>query len=217
MNYEDILNDVLDFMSLSSDEATDRVGRSLNRHNRRISAKLGMASTRKVTMEQTVTIGDSSVTFLGVEKVLAVWIEIDDTKRVLEQHTEAQMTDAKLRDTSDEPTAWAPEHMGSTHVTIMLDKIPETAYTLFAVVIETLADMSGVDEPSFAASYHDALREFAIMDEYRKMEKLPEAKMSFSLAEDIVSELKLFLAKGRYTVTRQGNSPAPTQMTKTNG
>lgn len=216
MTFTEIVTDVMDRLGLSSSEAEARIGRAVNRHNRRISASLGLVTTRQTQTDADTTIGDAEVTFTGVEKLIGVWTLVGGSRKVLAEVTTTQLRDGRAP-TSGKPSRYAIRRTTANTVTIELDCLPDSVFEIYADAYASLATIADDMEPAFAESYHDCLSEAVIADEYRKMEKLREAAAADAKAEKLLSELRYFLATSSYLKIRQGDSPRSSSRTTASG
>ena len=72
MTFNEIVNEVLDRMNLTSNEATTRVGREVNSRYKRVASSIGLNTSRPVSVSQAVTLGNQYVTFSGITKIVSV-------------------------------------------------------------------------------------------------------------------------------------------------
>lgn len=207
MTFTEIRTAVLDYCSLSSTEATARVGRAVNRHYRRITSTLGLEAARFVTRSATTTNGQQYVTFSEIEKIDRVFDTTASDARLL---TEVSIDRQRTTQASQgQPETWALRNTDADSAVILLDTVPQTAYTLQADGWATLADLSGTDEPVFPESFHDILVWAVIAEELLKKEKDKLAQQYAAKAERLLGELRFHLADSPARDTQQGSYGSP--------
>ena len=111
-----------------------------------------------------------------------------------------------LAGNSESARDYAIYAMGATTVTIILDRLPSAAATLYAEGLIVAATLSGSGVPAFAEDFHDILVFGAVADELRKMEKVQLAKDAESDFEQRLSDLRMFIAKSAYLDMYQGKT-----------
>lgn len=203
MTFDEIVSEVCERLNLSSDESKSRIGREVNSRYRRITSSIGLQTSRAATISQQATIGDRNMTFSNIEKLFAV-IDKTDPKQdtVLEQISPDEMHITPLR--NEPPRHYAITNENENSVTIEMDCIPTTQFTLYADVLSTLTTLAGNQAPDFPESFHDILVFGAMSDEYRKMEKLAFYKECEKDYESRLSDLRMFIAKSAYADIYQG-------------
>lgn len=205
MTFNAIKQAIKDYCLLTADTADTRVGIAINRHYRRITSTLGLDATRFVTRSASTTNGVATVTFSEIERISRVIDATDsDAIRLL---TEVSIHDIRgSQPGTSNPMRWALQSTDADSVTIRLDTLPQTTYSLQADGWTTLSDLSGNDEPVFPESYHDILVWSVIAEELLKKEKLQLATVYMNKAEAVLSELRFHLADSPTRDTRQGGS-----------
>ncbi len=206
MTFTALVADIADRLNLRSDDALERIGRAVNRHNRRISASLGLNATRAIDTYESTTIDSADVVMTGVEKVYAVWTLNTGSRVNLEEITATQMRELPAP-TAGTPTKYAVVVTASNYVIIRLNALPESVYDIYAHAMSVLADISGSDSPAFAQSFHDALAEAVIADEYRKQEKNKDADHAELISTRLISDLRMLQAKSSGLLVRSGQMP----------
>lgn len=196
--------EVMDRLNLTSSEASDRIGRAINNRYRRVTSSIGMELTRRVTVSNTATIGNRTITFEGVEKLINVTDRSDTPYIILDEVTNDEMIKLPIR--SDPPRNYAIVRYYSNAVDIYLDSIPATAFTLYADAHNEVINLAGDDEPEFSESFHDVLIFGAMAEEYRRMEKIDYARDSEQDYERRLSDLRMWLAKSAYLDLYQGKT-----------
>ena len=209
MTFAELQTQVKDHLGLTSTEATTRIGKSINRHYRRITSSLGMDATRFVSRSGSTSIGSQNVTFTSIEKIDRIRdITTATAIRVLD---EVSVNTIRTRQpNTGEPLEWSAESYTTTSVKVMLDTQPTSAYTLEADGWTSLSDLTSGDSPAFAESFHDILSWFVISEELLKKEKTGLAKEYQQRAEQLLSDLRFHLADTHSRDTRQATSGSTT-------
>lgn len=208
MTFTDIRGAVCDYCNLTSPEALARVGKAINRHYRRVTSSLGLDAARFVTRSVSTTNGVRTVVFTEIEKI----DRLLDTTSATDIRLLQERSVHDLRSTQPgqgQPDHWAFQNSDADSVTVLLDTVPQTVYSLQADGWVTLADLSGTDEPVFPESYHDILVWFVISEELLKKEKDKLAGAYQAKAAALLSELRFFLADSHTHSTVQGAQHAP--------
>ena len=210
MTFDEIVQDVMDRLNLTSEDARNRIGIRVNDRYRRATTSIGMITSRRTMIPITIdpdvstTLPDYIVD--GMEKVLRITRTDDNSGgvSVLPCLTYDEITNVPVNDRS--PRAWAVKRMGSNNVTITFDTAPTEPFTL-KIEGYDLADVLADDaEPHFPASYHDLLVEGAMADELKKMEKPQFAVDSEQRYQERLSDLKMFIARNAYMDMYQGKT-----------
>lgn len=204
MTFTEIVTEIMDRQNLTSSDATTRVGKLVNHHYKRVTAALNIAPvTRKVTVTQAATVGNASITFSNIEKVIRAIDATTTPDTVLDEisYDELKQNDPAASDT---PTKWAVEAQGATSVTLRFDVAFLTTKTMTVEGWGIKATLSGSDVPAFPETFHDLLIERVMADELRKAEKPQLAKIAFDTAKDIMSDLRMHMALSAYKTVKQG-------------
>lgn len=160
-------------------------------------------------MSKAATIGNSQVVFTGIEKVNAI---IDKSSGSDVPLTEISLDSLHVAPSRTEPPKfYAIYSTGTSTVTIQVDCVPTTTFTLYADGIANLSTISGNQSPAFPESFHDILVFGALADEYRKMEKVPLARDAEGDFERRLSDLRMFIAKSAYIDIYQGTNNTNTK------
>ncbi len=179
MTIDDIETDICDRLGLTSPADKARVNRTINRKHREITSALGIRqSARRTTTTALATIGLGTVTFTSAEKVIAVYNRNVTPYTPLQEVTLDELRDEMPFTSSDRPTRWAMQSATATTVTILLDTLAATGFTLHADVYAPAATLSGTDVPAFSESYHDILVDLVLVGEYLKIEKSDLARIA---------------------------------------
>lgn len=193
MTFTEIQTAVTDACGLSSTTAQTRIGKSINRHYRRVTSLIGMEPIRFVTKSANTTTTQRTVQFTGIEKIDRV-IDLT-TATALKVLEEVSLHDIRITDPKDAPpTKWATYAHTDDDVTIIMDNAPTAVYALRADGTSSLADISGSTEPAFPESYHDILAWYVIAEELLRKEKPQLAKEYEMRAEKLLSDLRFQVA-----------------------
>lgn len=209
MTFTQIVTKVTDYAlaGSASTETTARVGRAVNATYRRITSMLGLDTSRFVTRSASMTVGVSTVTFTEIEKIDRI---IDTTTstaiRLLTQTSIHEIRSTQPGDS--EPIRWALQNTDADSVTVRFDTVPQSAYSLQADGWTTLSDLSGSDEPIFPESFHDILVWYVVSEELLKKEKDKLAGIYAAKAEQLLADLRFYLADSHTQDTRQGGGTA---------
>lgn len=197
MTFSEIVEAIKNRLNLRSQDATDRIGITVNDRYKRITSSIGLNVTRRTTVQTTVTLGVSTVIFSGIEKIISVQSRTTTPSRTL---TELTIDELRMKSpvTATTVTSYAILSMGANTVTIEIDCVPQTAFTLYADGHANLSTLSGTQTPNFPESFHDIIMHGALADEYRKIEKLNFASDSEALYERRLSDLRMWIAKSNY-------------------
>lgn len=204
MTFNEIVTEVMDRLNLTSSTAITRVGRAVNDRYRRLTSSIGLETTRRVEVSAPTVIGEQTLVFTGVEKLIAVIDKTSGTDIILNQITPDEMHIITLR--TDPPRNWCLLRSGATTVTIKLDCVPASVYNLYADGHTSITSLTGTGVPAFPESFHDTLIFGAMADEYRKMEKtalMADAEMNY---DKRLSDLRMWIAKTAYLDVYQGKS-----------
>jgi hypothetical protein len=198
MTFTDMVSRVADRLNLTSAAALSRIGQELNERYREVLTGVGLesaASGISVATANTI-VGIRTVTFTGVEKLFSVFNPNFTPPVVLDEFTFDELRNQPIG--TDPARRYAIQGMGAATVTIFLDTVPSTIYSLNADAEMTVLDLSGVMEPAFSRSFHDLLVEGAIADELYKLEKYDLSEVKEKNFEKRLSELRYFIAKSAY-------------------
>jgi hypothetical protein len=196
MTLNEMILYVADAMNLSSVEAKARVGRSLNVRYKRVTSAIGLITSRREEATAVATIGDREIVFEEIERVDTVFRKVGTKNIILDELTNDEMVDLNPRD--EPPTAYSIFNVAPRSVTIMLDCVPTTGFTLYAHGLADASTLSNTTSPAFPESFHDVLIHGAMADEYRKAEKPQQARECEVYFEQRLSDLKMFIAKSTY-------------------
>lgn len=206
MTFTELRTEIMDRLNLTSSAASTRVGRAINRVYRKVTSSIGLELSRRVTIQQAVSIGVSTVTFTNTEKVINVYNRSVSPYKLLDLVTIDELEGLQPFVAGGNPTKYALSSQTSDTVTVLINCIPQTAFVLYADVHTAVADLSGTQEPAFPESFHDVIIEGVLADELRKMEKPQLAGMAKVEYDRILSDLRMWIAKTGYLDNYQGKS-----------
>lgn len=206
MTFNDLVQTICDELNLTSDTAKARVGRRVNDYHRRVTTALGMVITRRVTQQATIGAGSSLATFTPCEKTINVIDRTTAPYRVLKEKSIEYMRSIQPYVNSF-PTYYAVVGYTSNTVTIEVDMIAQSTYTLYADVHQNATTLQGSQTPIFSESFHDILIHGPLKDEYRKMSnrkaEWQDAKEDY---ERRLSELRFWFQKSVYKDLIEGSA-----------
>lgn len=205
MTFDEIVTEVAARVNLTSTTALTRIGREVNMRYKRVTSGCYLDTSRRVTVSAGTLVDSREVVFELVEKVLTVYYKSGDQNIVLDQVTPDQIT-LEGTDATGTPIAWAVVTQDSDFTVINLDCLAADIMTLYADGISTTEDLANSDEPVFPQSFHDLLVEGAVADEWKKMNKMQDAKQAEFDYERRLSDLRMFLARTTYLSVQQGNA-----------
>lgn len=206
MTFAELRTEIMDRLNLSSSEASVRIGRAINRKYRLVTSSIGLQLSRRGVVQQAATLGVSLMTFSNVEKLLSVMNRASTPYRILKEMTIDELHETQPYQATDSPTHYAVVSNTADTVTIEVNRIPQTAFVLYADVHKSVADLSGTDEPAFSESFHDVIIEGVMGDELRKMEKPQLAQIAQTEYARILSDLRMWIAKNGYIDIYQGKT-----------
>lgn len=196
MTLNEMTQHIADAMNLSSPEALARIARNINVRYKRVTSAVGLVTTRREEASMLVTIGNRDVTFTGIEKVDVVFRKVGTKAYPLTEITDDEMLVEPLRD--EPPTKFSVFSIAPRAVTVRLNCVPTTAFTLYTHGLADVSTLSNNDSPAFSESFHDILIQGVLADEYRKKEKPNEARECEHYYEQRLSDLKMHIAKSAY-------------------
>ena len=210
MTLAEIRTAVMESLNLTSQEASARVDREINRKIREVQSSVRLTLTRRAIASGTTTSGSVNMTVSGA-KILDVY-DKDFLKRPLGQVSLYTLRNMDAdQDVVGPPYLWAEALRGATSTLIELYPKPTSdAAVLFFDILDNATDLTDdADEPAFPADFHDLLIDGVRYEELRKMEKmLPLATEAEKRFQRRISDLRYFIAKSAYLKTRQTDTYA---------
>jgi hypothetical protein len=205
VTFTELVSQIQSRLNLTSTESATRIGVTLNDRYKRVTSAIGINLSRRTTVQANVTVGVSTLNFAACEKIINVVDRSATPYRVL---TECTVEQLRAEQPSSNATArkYAILAVDAHSVTILLDCVPQTAFTLYADCYGRASTLSGTQEPAFEEDFHDVLLHGALADEYRKMEKPAYARESESLYQERLSDLRMFRTKSSYLDIMQGGN-----------
>jgi hypothetical protein len=205
VTFAEIVSAVQSRLNLTSTESATRIGITVNDRYKRITSAIGINLSRRTTVQANVTVGVSTLNFAACEKVINVVDRSATPYRVLTECTVEQLR-AEQPSSNLTPRKYAILSVDAHSVTILIDCVPQSAFTLYADAYGRASTLSGTQEPAFEEDFHDVLLHGALADEYRKMEKPAYARESESLYQERLSDLRMFRTKSSYLDIMQGGN-----------
>jgi hypothetical protein len=210
MTLAEIRTAVMESLNQTSQEASDRIDRTINRKIREVQSSVRLALTRRAIASGTTSSGSVNMTVSGA-KILSVY-DKDFYKRPLGQVSLYTLRNMDAdQDVEGPPYLWAEALRGATSTLIELYPKPTSdVAVLFFDILDNATDLSDdADEPAFPADFHDLLIDGVRYEELRKMEKmLPLATEAEKRFQRRISDLRYFIAKSAYLKTRQTDTYA---------
>lgn len=204
MTITELRDRVASRLNLTSPAALTRIVDELNERYRRVTSAIGLNLTRRTTVQANATIGVTTLTFTGCEKIINVVDRSTTPYRILAEISIEQLRDRQPSANSF-VTYYAIVGYGSSSVTIEMDCIPQTAFTLYADGYAQATTLSGSQIPAFPEDFHDVLFHGAYADELKKMQQFNAAKDAEQEYQNRISDLRMFLAKSVYASIRQND------------
>lgn len=208
MTFTELQTAVKDLCNLSSTDANTRIGKAINRHYKRITASLGLNPLRFVTRAGTASIGVQTVTFTSIEAIDRV-IDATDANAIRKLDPVSIDTIRTSQPGTGDPCRFAIESFTASSVTILLDTVPQSTYSLQADGRATVSDLSGTDVPVIAESYHDILTFLVVSEELLKKEKRDLAGDYATRAEDLLKQYRFEIADAPPAELQQGGNLSP--------
>ncbi len=207
MTFDEIVDRVASRLNLTSPVAIARIGESVNERYGRLTSSVGLSASAHVQVTGVGTPASPYVTFTGVERVDTIYIPNTNPAQHLEEVTFNELTFASFQ-SSDTPRRFAVSNIAADSVTVCLDVNVVTGIVLIALGDSTVLALSGTDIPAFPAKFHDVLVYGAMASELEHMEKYDMAKRQEDRWEEMLAQLRLYLASNAYLDIHQGkNSP----------
>lgn len=212
MTFDEIVDEVMEVLNLTSDAARLRVGKFVNRRYRRVLSAIGLDTSRRVSLDQVIDFSvapyDTSLPNVEIPltKIIRVQLMIDGVRpKLLDEMTFDEITEREPVDGN--PSAWAVKLMDAVTTTITLDNFPTTeAFTLRMEGYVNVTNLEDDDVPAFPEDFHEILIEGAKADELRKMEKYPMAAESEQIYVSRLSDLQMFVAVSAYKDQQQAKN-----------
>lgn len=203
MTFTEIVDFVAKALNRTSTDAYTRIGQSVNIKYRELVAKPWMQISKRGVAEQAATIGSRYITFSNVTKLYSLF----DPSRadwVLEERGFQEMRNMLVG--TDPPTCFAISRQSSRSVTVFMESVAASAYTLLADVEQHTVTLVGDQEPQFDEDFHSILIAGGKYLEYLHMEKPQMAEEAREEWERLLSDLKFHNAKTSYLNYLQGKS-----------
>lgn len=210
MTADEIISVVADELNLSNPEAISRIGKELNIRYKQVTSSIGLITSRRVTVSQSATIGDRTITFTGVERLDTVYYTLVGTNnipknKILDEVTNDEMLDLNPGPGTGFPRKYCINTFSPTSVTVTVDAIPtDPVYTLYASGLAGVGSLTGTASPQFPESFHDILIYGIKADEFIRKEKAQLAADAETKFQNRLSDLRMFIAKSAYSDIHRG-------------
>ena len=203
MTFTELVDDVLDEMRLTTADATTRVGRKINRRYRRVRRAVGLNDVRRKTFSFPLALNTRTQTVNGIQKLNAI-VDNTDTSapRVLYEILDSEMDE--VVPTENFPERWSVKRVGAQVVTIKLDTNPTEARSLDITGDQSPVTLVGGAIPDFPEDFHEMLFIGACADELRKAEKVAQARDKDKEFEELLAELRYYMATRQMLTIQQG-------------
>lgn len=205
MTFDEIVTEIKDRLNLTSPTAITRIGREVNIQHRYVTISCQLDTSRRVTVTAQTVIGIHEVVFAGIEKIETILDVSTPQNRQLVEVMFNQLREPPQPISGGDPWQYAIKTINAEGVTIRLDRNMGDVRSLEADGWARITNLSGDEEPIFPESFHTYLVERVIADELKKMNKAQEAKDALIMANNILGELRLFLAKSAYMRIQQNS------------
>jgi len=164
----------------------------------------GGTSSNIRTNESTGALIDSGVIAGGVQKILALYNTAYTPPLVLSEVSYDQIENEPA--VSDPPVEYALKTTTANSVTLKINSLSTSSFTLTADVLVNLQDLSGTALPAFQEDYHDILIYGGMQIELEKMEKYALAKKQSDQYDKRVAQLRYYIQKSAYLDIVQGQN-----------
>lgn len=202
MTFGEIVQLVLDDLLLTSDAARDRVKRHINQRYRELAAKPWLQISRRGETVQPCPLNSRYMTWPNCTKIYSVFDPLQSGLPLNELSFDEMRN---LVATSGPPQNYAIARQNANTVTIFLDCVLTTAYSLSADVEKrTVLLETDTDTPKFDEDFHMALYYGAKNLELLKMEKGDLAEEALGAWNQSISDLKYKIASTAYLNYQQG-------------
>jgi hypothetical protein len=231
MTFDEIVAEVQTPFNLTSVASATRIGKWVNTAYKNLCSDFGIQTTSTVEgVAVNTTVGNRQMVFsastttpaIGVERILSLYDASVTPNRLLFEISRDEMRNRPL--SSDPASFWAVLLVGAASVTINLNCVPATIYTLTADVLSTKATLSGSDVPAFAEDFHDILTFYAQWREALKQQQWEAANryeemyhgprdMDGQHRGGRLAEYRYYLALSAHRKVYQGKTPGPGSIT----
>lgn len=206
MTFESIVRRVAQRVNVSSDEALERIGESVNEAHRALTSSLGLETTRQGVITADTVNGSAYLTF-GDEDT---GVTLVDTVLHPETHKPLNRVNlAELR--MQTPGTWPPHsyaifRTNSFSVEIMFDTLASGIVTVTGDGLIRANNLVADDEPYFSEDFHDILLAYALRIEYKILKDKQAAKDEKDTYDMRVAELRLHYTMNSWQDINQGRT-----------
>lgn len=183
MTFDQIVSSIQGDLNLTSTTSSARIGGWVNRCYKRLASDFGIRTIEEqLGVTANTVVGNRNMLWdatrttpvVGVEKILSLY---DTTVTPYRPIIEVSVDELRNSIISTDPVQrYAVLSMGAAGVTIFLDCIPATIYTLTADVLANLSTLSGAMVPALTEDFHDLFLYYGKWMEMLKKENFPAAK-----------------------------------------
>ena len=208
MTFNEIVDRIAERLNIPATalDSRARIGRLVNDVYREVTTSIGIDLSRRVAaLAAPTSLGIPTITFTGVEKLERVYDDTSGSIRMLPEVTYDQLRDINPA-ASDTIRKWAVESWTSTTVTIRIDALPQTVFNLKADGYIVVSTLTGSDEPAFPESFHDALVDGVLVEEYLKKQQIQLSDRAAGKYEKRISDLRMWRAKSIGAQIRQNEA-----------
>lgn len=219
MTFQEIVERIADRLAIPASQTAsiNRISRSVNDIYREVTTAIGVDLSRhSVAVTASTSLGIQTVTFSGVEKIERLINDTSGSVKIIPEVTFDQIRNLTPA-ASDTITKYAVESWTSTTVTIRLDVLPQTVFTLKADGFASATTLSGINEPAFPASFHDILIDGVLAEEYIKLEKTALSDRALARFEKRLSDLRMWRAKSISLTIRQSETRKTSSLSSATG
>lgn len=211
MTMNELVEYIAEDLNTPSLEAKTRIAHSLNVRYKQVTSSIGLIPSRRAEVEGAASIGDRLLTFSGIEKVDVVFRKVSDLDPATQVFTLDELTNDEMLVeplVSEPPTKFSIISVDPTSVSIKMNCVPTSGFSLYANGLANAATLTSNDQPAFPESFHDILLHGVRADEYRRREKMVLAREAEGLFQTRLSDLRMFIAKSAYLEVYRGKHKA---------
>ena len=207
MTFTEIVTLVASRAGVKNQQGLADIEAFVNLRYKAVASSIGLPGIQRTTATATTTAGSQELMFgptpVSVEKILAVYDATTTPPNPLGERTVDTIRTGIL--VSSKATLYANNYKTTDKsVTVLLNCASSTPYTLTADVLANLMNLSGLQTPAFAESFHDILMWGALADVYDDKDKAAQASKYEKKFDARVSELRYHVAKSGYLQIAQG-------------
>lgn len=162
MTFTEITTAIQTDLNLTTAASATRIGQWVNRCYKRIASDFGIRTIEEqLGVTANTVVGNRNMLWdatrttpsVGVEKILSLYDASVTPYRPLIEVSVDELRNSVI--STDPASRYAVLSMGSAGVTLFLDVIPATIYTLTADILANLSTLSGTQVPALTEDFHD--------------------------------------------------------------